>query len=1493
MSTITSKFKSWCKDNHLAPTQVGDYVYEVEGKKYLLLEEKDGNVCNSEYEIMLNAYEHSLVKSVDFVLYLWGTRFVYTPVGVLDNPGNENVHIFKYLGETTLNTPGLPFLGVHGPYEILNGTRPYNDWASKAKFLKIDTLGICEKNTLAGTLSFQEVCKKKNLKSVLGETITIKSDTEDLLYEGKLYVINQKGWKNLLLINTEINVNNPSQFIEERKLFELAEGLVFAFNPLFFPFSIDKIKQYQKAFSYCYFQLDSVQYSNESSDKDFLSQTQKYLNNKEGLEPILLCDAYYLDKEDFVVKPAINAIAAHRTFASENQYFKADDENLVLFDKLFKEDDFSQVLTKAIDNLTFVSQVCDFEIETGKFKLPKYKMTSEEKEIYSSSEDMFLSLLMEGYEKLTKDFSGEDKEKYLQRLETEIDVIQSGGFADYFLILWDIVKFCKDKDILTGPGRGSAAGSLVAYCLNITKLDPIKYGLLFERFLNKGRVVREVERECVKINNEIEIQGTEKLSVEGSISRVKAIDLKVGDKLPNLQTEVTSIEVFKKKETEVGTNPDIDIDFESAQRDTVKGQLEQKYGHDKVCSIGTYTTLQMRAIFRDFCKLENIPIGTVEYLSKIMFETRDNKNARASKAPWEYIFKLASRNDTLLKFIQEHPSMIEKTWLCHAQPRAASVHPCATVILPEDESIFTALPIRATEVNGQKLLVSEWEGPTVEKAGYLKEDILGVTQLDKFRMIIDLVRENYGEEIDIYDLPLDEPEVYKMFSEGKGGDVFQLGSKSITAYSTQVKPTEFEELCAILALYRPGPMEGNFHNEYVQLKNGQRDVEYMPGLEGITKNTFGLLAYQEQIMQIVVDLAGFTLSEADDIRKGMGKVDRKFFAEQGQKFMEGALKRGYDKDYLEDLWQKMCSFGGYAFNRCLSGDTQLLRHSNNKISRSSFWPTVGQMWKIKNNSQYATQTGHCDLHWKYRQNGYGTCWSLNERNKLIKNKIVDIRFEGVKPVYKMVLESGKTISTTSNHKFPTNNGEKKLEDINKEVDQIYVSSGYKTKDTTYRWNSEKNYPKQGQKGFQERESEGTKLEKFRQDTRTISICENCECVLEGRDKEIHHIDGNHGNNSEDNLQILCVSCHKRRHYKMGRTKTGEAGIDTHLEKIVSIERSGEEEVYDVEMANPYHTLVTSEGVVASNSHSMCYAFIGYVCQYLKWKYPLPYWITALEFATDDTLLRFIAEINKAGKIKVVGPDVNRSRLKFFADFKKQEIIWSISKVKQCGEVAVSFIFEERDKNGEFFSLEEFLSRVDRSKVNKSVVENLILAGAFDAIEDIKYPSQRKSLVFRYREIMQTKVDKTKDWFEVAREEHKLDFDWWWLLQQKRVSGLAFFDYDSIVSQFDFEKDRYTEVDSFLNDDLSKSDSRLVVTSGVVSEVELRSSKKGDYCRVRLEQNYSFVWFTIWADYYSQFEKILSTSEGKIMIVKARGYYDTYKGENALQSDEKMELQILE
>lgn len=1156
--------QKWAEDNLLDVRQTGPRTYECGNQSFLLLEEKEGVICDQEFDLILDDEEKKLSKTVNWLLYKWGSKFYYTSPEEIDNLSDDNLKPFKYIGEALCTKPGYPMIGIHGMYELLNGTCDYDQWAAKAKFLGIDTLGICERNTLAGTLLFQQECAKVGIKSVLGETVVIHTDKDEFL-EAKVYALNEIGWKNILLMNVEINVIN-SGWISESRVLELGEGVAFVADPMMLPYNGSRIIRYSQSFERLYFKLDTVVWDSEDSDSKFLNETQKYLSA--GISPIIICEAYYLDKEDYIIKKDLNSIAGVKNRLSENQYFKCDDENMEALSDLFEDGDFENVIGLAYQNLDDLCASIDFKIETGRFKLPQYIMTPEESELYSSNEELFDSLIVQGFE--SKGILEYDNcEEYLARIEKEVDVIKFGGFVDYFLILHDIIRWCRNNDILVGFGRGSAAGCLVSFLLDIVRLDPLKYDLLFERFLTKERAKKSL--------------------------------------------------------------PDVDTDFEANRRDDVKAYMEKRFGSDHMCSLGTYSSLQMKALLKDFCRIQGVPIQQAEYLSAIIDDTKDNSNMRASRAPWEYIFKLATRSKVLFDFIQSHPSMIEEMRLCYAQPRSASVHACATLILPNNENLYTSIPVRKGVLKGKEMIVTEWEGSEIETAGYLKEDILGIQQLDKFRMIIDLVEKYYKKRVDIYNLPLDQEEVYEMFGKGQNGDVFHLGSKGLTAYCTQLQPQNIDDLIAALALFRPGPMDNNFHHEYILRKAGKKRFEYQPGLEDITKKTYGLLVYQEQVMQACVNIASFTLSEADDVRKGMAKSKKKFLEEQGSKFVSGGIKNGYEKDYLEELWHQMCMFGRYGFNR---------------------------------------------------------------------------------------------------------------------------------------------------------------------------------------------------------------------------------------------------------------------------SHAACYAMTGYVCEYLKWKYPLPYWITALQFAAggSEDMLRFISEINIAGKIKLAPPDINKSQTEFYADFYEQRISWSISKVKQCGEVATKFIFDERGANGEFYSLEEFLSRVDKSKVNKSVVENLILAGCFDEIENILKVTDRARLIEKYRDICGVKIPKGRqDWYRIAVNNGHAAEEWWWLLQQKQVCGLAFFDFQNILYDADIDIDlqKYVSVEDFLNQDLSSSRTGKVLVSGVVNLIEHKSGNKGEYVRIRLEENYSFIWVTIWSEYYEKCRDIIEGSEGKIAAVYARGYYDSYKGENALQSDTGFQIKILE
>jgi len=351
------------------------------------------------------------------------------------------------------------------------------------------------------------------------------------------------------------------------------------------------------------------------------------------------------------------------------------------------------------------------------------------------------------------------------------------------------------------------------------------------------------------------------------------------------------------------------VDFPSEYRDVVKGYIRERFGEFQTCSVGTYTKLQIKAGLKDFAKVRNLDFTYSNLITKAIGHQVSYK--------WEDIFKYATKNKGLYNFCQQYPDIINMIKFCLEQPRSSSVHASAVLVLPEQNQhgeeydVNDWLPVRM--IDG--LLVAEWEGKYTDNAGFLKEDILGLSQLDKFMSIIDMVKVNKGDDIVLDDIRLDDKKTYRLFARGCNEDIFQFNSSGMKNFSTKVKPENIEELTAMNALWRPGAMSSNAHIEFAEIKHGKRKLKYDYMLEDVTKNTYGLTIYQEQIMQSVVTLGGFTLVESDGFRTNMKKFQKDIMATYQQKFISGAEERGCDKHDAIKIWNKLLAFGGYGFNK--------------------------------------------------------------------------------------------------------------------------------------------------------------------------------------------------------------------------------------------------------------------------------------------------------------------------------------------------------------------------------------------------------------------------------------------------------------------------------------------------------------------------------------------------------------------------------------------------
>lgn len=355
--------------------------------------------------------------------------------------------------------------------------------------------------------------------------------------------------------------------------------------------------------------------------------------------------------------------------------------------------------------------------------------------------------------------------------------------------------------------------------------------------------------------------------------------------------------------------PDVDLDWEPYGRDLVKDYIKKKYGYAYSCSVGTYTRMKLKTCIKDFSKIKGIPFATVNKLTKDIDDQVDYT--------FTDFISYATKSKQLYNFVQDNPDIVHMTKYALNVPKAESVHPSAVIIVPKENSkgektnLFNLMPIK--KING--LLVSEWEGKYTESALFLKEDVLGLSQLSKFHDILNLIKKNTSKVLDVNKIKFDDQEVFKYFQRGWCEDVFQFGTVGLMNYCKQVKPTELSDLIAMTALFRPGPMDSGAHLDYAAIKNGKKKPKYDYGIKNITEETYSLLVYQEQMMSIIHQLGGLSLIEAENARKYIKKKKHKELNALGDRFKEGAIRNGCPSDEADKIWKKMNAFSGYSFNK--------------------------------------------------------------------------------------------------------------------------------------------------------------------------------------------------------------------------------------------------------------------------------------------------------------------------------------------------------------------------------------------------------------------------------------------------------------------------------------------------------------------------------------------------------------------------------------------------
>lgn len=650
----------------------------------------------------------------------------------------------------------------------------------------------------------------------------------------------------------------------------------------------------------------------------------------------------------------------------------------------------------------------------------------------------------------------------------------------------------------------------------------------------------------------------------------------------------------------------IDTDFESAKRDSVKRYMEQRFGVNSVAAIGTYTTLKLKAAFRDLLRMNGENPQNINYFSGFISESGND---------FDTLFHEAAESNKLKEFIAEHSISVNDIDLILGQPKSSSVHAAGVIITPTERNgelmeIYDWIPCK--KIDG--IVVTEWEGVQLDEAGFLKADILGLSQLDKLHAMLSIIEERTGEKINLNKIDTKDKLVFDLFKKGLTQDVFQFTTDGLAAYCREVKPDSIEELAAMNALYRPGAMDSGAHIDYVKIKHGKKEPEYLWGCEEIMKDVFGLMIFQETTMRICQVIGGFDENTSDSIRSSIGKKKIDKIKEYKDKFVQGAIKNGCPEYEAHNIWNKIEGTATYQFNR---------------------------------------------------------------------------------------------------------------------------------------------------------------------------------------------------------------------------------------------------------------------------SHSVAYSLIGYQTQWLKKYYPLEFWTVSLQFAGDEEVPKRISELNKFEGIKLNPPDINKSRATFYTDWKANSIYWSLSRISHVGEKALEYITKERDKGGQFFSLEEFVKRVKGKEVNSRVVKHLILSGCFDELHSIDFIPQRLKLIEEFCKLYKIDVP-----LEFKSENAYKEFFWYKV--QRELSGYGYFNYAQLLTEKGYRFNSYIMPDQM---QLSDNEGWYGNICGIITEVVRKKTKKGEMGKITLDHNNELMDVVLWNDQWEPLRDAIESNKGNGLIISGQVKYDNYNKKNVLYGNEQTEIEI--
>ncbi len=759
-------------------------------------------------------------------------------------------------------------LHVHSHYSLLDGLSKPATYAKKAKEHGSPAVALTDHGTMHGGIEFYKACKEQGVKPIIGCEVYVAfnklTDKRHQIDNKRSHIVllaeTQEGYENLLKMTTIAYLEGYyyKPRVDWDLLKKYSKGLIALSACLQgeIPEAIlnddnNKIKElierFQSTFGKDNFFLEMQDHPALPQQKT-VNDRMIELSKEFGVPLVATCDCHYAERDDNEAQDIMLCIQTGKNLDDTGRMSMMNSDYSMRSPEEMWEV-FSHV-PEALENTVKIAERCNVDFEFGKYLIPAFP-TPDGKDSTEYLRGLCVEGLIVKYKLEGPEFEIQDSEvittsnddfykTLVERLNYELKIIIDMGFVGYFLIVWDFVKWAKDHGIIVGPGRGSAAGALVSYVLDITEIDPLEYNLLFERFLNPARI----------------------------------------------------------------SMPDIDLDFADNRRDEVIEYVAEKYGRDRVAQICTFGTMAARAAVKDVGRVLGVPFAEMNAFVKLIPEKPGTKLLEALEQSPE--LKDTVEKSDIFKQVMDNALKLE------GAVRHVSVHACAVVIADEPLTKYTALQRPPKDDEG---LITQYEAKSLESLGLLKMDFLGLKNLTILQTTLKIIARTTGDKIERREIPIDDKKTYALLARGETTGVFQLESGGMKRYLKGLKPTEFEDIIAMVSLYRPGPME--WIPDYIKGKNGQKEVVYLhPSLEPILKTTYGIAIYQEQILRIAQEFAGFSLGEADLLRRAIGKKIIKELEAQREKFIDGAVEKGYKKDIAIMIFEKVIEpFAGYGFNK--------------------------------------------------------------------------------------------------------------------------------------------------------------------------------------------------------------------------------------------------------------------------------------------------------------------------------------------------------------------------------------------------------------------------------------------------------------------------------------------------------------------------------------------------------------------------------------------------